>query len=228
MVKVTFGEQLKRIRTQKRYSVRKVALFSGISSSYYSQVENNKRQIPKPDTLRKIAKGLNITTNEIFTLAGLIPDNSDTFDSNDNQTTDKTTVHELQLINSSIRLQIPASRRVYSRLPHLDSDASHPEYFWLKVADNVLITEGITIDSLVVISTDAASCQFSDQHRSKLVALNLDSRGDTVIRRVIWGSNHQYFILNGSADSEPVVLEKTAFEKLFAGVVVNLHREIDV
>ncbi|WP_053072756.1 helix-turn-helix domain-containing protein [Lactiplantibacillus herbarum] len=228
MVKVTFGEQLKRIRTQKRYSVRKVALFSGISSSYYSQVENNKRQIPKPETLRKIAKGLNITTNEIFTLAGLIPNNSDTFDSNDNLTTDKATVHELQLLNSSIRLQIPASRRVYSRLPHLDFAAAQPQYFWLKVADNALITEGITMDSLVVISTDTAICNFSDQHRSKLVALNLDSRGDTVIRRVIWGSDHQYFILNGPADPEPVILEKTAFDKLFAGVVVNLHREIDV
>jgi len=70
----TFGNELRKIRRGKGDSVRKVALYAGISASYYSQIENNKRQIPKPNTLRKIAKGLRISETQIFELADLIPD----------------------------------------------------------------------------------------------------------------------------------------------------------
>lgn len=72
----TFGDKIKRIRLSKGDSVRKVALYAGISASYYSQVENNKRSVPKPNTLRKIAKGLHLSEDEIFKLANLIPADS--------------------------------------------------------------------------------------------------------------------------------------------------------
>lgn len=72
--KEQFGANIKAIRERKDYTVRQVALWSGISSSYLSQVENAKREIPSPKTLRKIANGLRITENEIFELAGLVID----------------------------------------------------------------------------------------------------------------------------------------------------------
>lgn len=70
VTKEEFGKKIKNIRTEKRFSVRQAALQSGISNSFLSQVENGKRNIPKPETLKKIAKGLRISEDEIMYIAG--------------------------------------------------------------------------------------------------------------------------------------------------------------
>lgn len=69
--KEKFGSQLKQLRNEKHFTVRQAALQAGISNSFWSQVENGKRNIPKPDTLRKIAKGLRVPENDILLLAGI-------------------------------------------------------------------------------------------------------------------------------------------------------------
>ncbi|VDG18734.1 XRE family transcriptional regulator [Lactobacillus brevis KB290] [Lactiplantibacillus mudanjiangensis] len=66
-----FGIEIRKIRENKHFSVRQSALQGGISSSYWSQVENGKRNIPKPATLEKIARGLSTDKDVIFKLAGL-------------------------------------------------------------------------------------------------------------------------------------------------------------
>lgn len=69
--KNNFGLSIKKIREEKGFSVRQAALQANISSSYWSQVENNKRNVPKPTTLEKIAKGLRIPVQNIYQIAGL-------------------------------------------------------------------------------------------------------------------------------------------------------------
>lgn len=68
---LNFGPKIKEIRNKKRFTVRQAALQAGISPSFWSQVENKKREIPKPKTLQKMATGLRITDDEIFKLAGI-------------------------------------------------------------------------------------------------------------------------------------------------------------
>lgn len=69
--KSNFGLTIKKIREEKGFSVRQAALQANISSSYWSQVENNKRNIPKPATLEKMARGLRIPVQNIYQIAGL-------------------------------------------------------------------------------------------------------------------------------------------------------------
>lgn len=67
-----FGASIKNIRNKKNMSLRQVEIASGgLSSSFISKLENGKRNIPKPETLEKLAKGLRIPKEEIFKLAGL-------------------------------------------------------------------------------------------------------------------------------------------------------------
>ena len=66
-----FRTEIKNIRLEKKFTLRQVALQSGIDAGYLSQLENGKRNIPKPTTLEKLAKGLRISKEEIFKLAGL-------------------------------------------------------------------------------------------------------------------------------------------------------------
>lgn len=67
-----FGNQIKQIREEKGYSVRQVALNSGMSPSYLSRIENGYRDLPTNKTLYKIAKGLRITNDEILRIAGIV------------------------------------------------------------------------------------------------------------------------------------------------------------
>lgn len=72
---LNFGPKLKELRNEKRFTIRQAALQAGISSSFWSQVENKKREIPKPNTLKKMAKGLRVSEQEILELAGIINGN---------------------------------------------------------------------------------------------------------------------------------------------------------
>lgn len=67
----SFGDSIKKIRKEKGFSIRQVALQAEMSNSFLSQVENNKRNIPKPETLKRMAKGLRVDENKLFKLAGL-------------------------------------------------------------------------------------------------------------------------------------------------------------
>ncbi|WP_395318948.1 helix-turn-helix domain-containing protein [Fructilactobacillus frigidiflavus] len=73
-----FGNEIRNIRKKHKYSLRKAEQRSGISYAYISKLENGDRNIPKPETLRKLAKGIGISEEEIFKLAGLESSSSET------------------------------------------------------------------------------------------------------------------------------------------------------
>lgn len=68
----SFGEILRELRKEKKISLRNLGIKSGISHAYLSQLENNKRGTPKPETLKKIAEGLKIPYSELMEAAGYI------------------------------------------------------------------------------------------------------------------------------------------------------------
>lgn len=65
-----FGEALRKIRETRGLNVNQLAMYSHVSASLISQIENGKRGIPKPDTIEKLAKGLKIDYKYLMTLAG--------------------------------------------------------------------------------------------------------------------------------------------------------------
>ena len=79
-----FANYLKEVRKNKKITLVDLAKIAGTSNSYLSQLENAKRNPPKPDLLKNIAAGLaRHDTNEAHTLyeelmkkAGYIPDDA--------------------------------------------------------------------------------------------------------------------------------------------------------
>ena len=59
-----FGVELKRLRKNRKLTVRKLAELSGTSHSYLSQLENGRVNPPKPEMIKKIAKGLSLTSKD--------------------------------------------------------------------------------------------------------------------------------------------------------------------
>jgi len=235
----TFGNELRKIRRGKGDSVRKVALYAGISASYYSQIENNKRQIPKPNTLRKIAKGLRISETQIFELADLIPDELEKANLSDKRPSGRNKSYRLNITGkpddlptaTSLRIPIsdmqtklciPDNMKVSSKLPV--RNAKKPGLSWLKVTDTNLMMLGILQNDLVVVDAAEEACQLASEN-AKLVAINLKS-GKTTIRRVLPVANDQVLLTTGFPSEKSVFLSRDKFEAQLAGAVINLYRDV--
>ena len=82
----SFGEELRRIRKEKKLSIRKLGELSGISHAYLSQIENGKRDAPKPELIKKLSDGLKVDNLSLLKLAGhisysdLVKENTKLFD----------------------------------------------------------------------------------------------------------------------------------------------------
>lgn len=65
-----FGDYLKQLRVDKKMTIMQLAQESGISASQISRIENGVRGIPKPDTIQKLSKALNVSSDEMMAYAG--------------------------------------------------------------------------------------------------------------------------------------------------------------
>ena len=73
----SFGEYLKGLRMSRKMSIRKLAMKSGVSSSYISNIEIGKRNVPTPDAIKKLSVALNITQEEMMIKAGHLREQKD-------------------------------------------------------------------------------------------------------------------------------------------------------
>lgn len=73
-----FGFYIRELRTHRNLSIRQLEMYSGVSNSYLSQLENGKKNIPSPDILKKLSGPLKTPYSDLMIAAGHIDnDNSD-------------------------------------------------------------------------------------------------------------------------------------------------------
>lgn len=62
---IMLGENLKRIRNSKRMSTRELARKCNMCNSIVANIESGKSKNPTIDTVKKLAKALNVTIDEL-------------------------------------------------------------------------------------------------------------------------------------------------------------------
>ena len=67
----SIGDFIREQRTQARVSLRQLAKVAGISNPYLSQIERGLRK-PSADILQQIAKGLQISAEQLYVRAGIL------------------------------------------------------------------------------------------------------------------------------------------------------------
>lgn len=77
VLKVDFGDELKRIRESRGMTVNQLAMYSEVSSATISRVENKKRGIPRPKYIRKLADALKYPYDDLMRLAGHLDNNQE-------------------------------------------------------------------------------------------------------------------------------------------------------
>ncbi len=67
-----FGEYLRTLRLEKRYSLREVEQMSGVSNSYLGLIERGQRPIPGADILKKLAPVFDIPIRDMLAAGGYL------------------------------------------------------------------------------------------------------------------------------------------------------------
>lgn len=73
-----FGDYLKELRESKGMTVNQLAVYSGVSAAAISRIENGKRGVPKPETIKKLSEALKEPYPEMMKVAGHLKDITET------------------------------------------------------------------------------------------------------------------------------------------------------
>lgn len=118
-----FGAMLYDIRQKKRMSIAQASTRIGISSGYLSELENCKRNVPRHQTVLKIATGLELSTSQQTKLIQLadVERSTDLFTKN--------LPAELRTLILSIRVHAPsldlaATRSLHAHLESLSAQSN--------------------------------------------------------------------------------------------------------
>lgn len=182
--KKQFGQEIKKIRDQHSYSLRQVSYQSktesesAISPSYWSLIERGERNIPKPDTLKRMAHGLRVPANIVLSLAGY------------QETTENKIIENLGEItpfDNEETIAIPvvgtikcgpdglalSDRTGYE--PVQKSEIGDPkDYFWLKTKGDSMIGDGIFDGDSALIRKDV------EIENGKIYAVIIDGEEGTL------------------------------------------------
>ncbi|QQX13904.1 transcriptional regulator [Bacillus altitudinis] len=69
---MNFGAYLRALREKRKLSVNQLAMYSEVSAAGISRIENGKRGIPKPPTIKKLAGALKVPYEDMMQAAGYI------------------------------------------------------------------------------------------------------------------------------------------------------------
>jgi transcriptional regulator with XRE-family HTH domain len=65
---------MRSLREGQKLSVREAAAKSGVSVSYITQIENERRKTPSPEVLKKLAPAYNVPVRDLLKAAGYMDD----------------------------------------------------------------------------------------------------------------------------------------------------------
>lgn len=67
-----FGAYMKKLREERKFSVRQLAMKAGVSPAQVSRMETGDRGTPRPETIKKLAIALNVDYEHLMKKAGYI------------------------------------------------------------------------------------------------------------------------------------------------------------
>lgn len=76
MEEFEFGAYIRTLREKADISLNQLAEESGVSNAQISRIENGKRGVPKVDTLKRLAKPLKVSYEELLDKAGYFKKNN--------------------------------------------------------------------------------------------------------------------------------------------------------
>ncbi|USS89879.1 helix-turn-helix domain-containing protein [Fructilactobacillus cliffordii] len=182
---------------RKKFTLRQLAVQAKLDPGYLSLLERGKRNIPKPDTLRKLTKGLRIDESEIFKMAGL---------ESPNEPTNLTSIDSSEMISIPIIDEIACGEPI-TAVENISGHMLLPgdlvkggDYFILKCI-------GKSMEPAIMNGFNVLVREQLDDENGQITAVLLDDDNTATLKRVK-KIKSSIILMHDNPDFEPIILNE--------------------
>lgn len=200
---MTVGELIKKLREEKDFSQRQLALYSEVSNTEISKIESGERQNPNPDILKKIADALNINYIELYKAAGYIETLTKPLVFNDPSSEYRTSnATPAEMVMLPVLGDIRAGKPLFAD-EHLKGQMPFPkemlsagyDHFLLKIDGDSMTGDGIEAGDIVLIRV-----QNYIDYKNQIAAVIINGY-EACLKHVIYPEGSDMVILRSSNPS---------------------------
>lgn len=222
---MTVGELIKKLREEKDFSQRQLALYSEVSNTEISKIESGERQNPNPDILKKIADALNINYIELYKAAGYIETLTKPLVFNDPSSEYRTSnATPAEMVMLPVLGDIKAGKPLFAE-EHFKGEMPFPkqmltpgyDHFLLKVDGDSMTGDGIDPNDIVLIRVQ----NFID-YNNQIAAVIINSC-EACIKHVIHPEGSDMVILRSSNTKYPDIVHP-ANDLIINGVYAGVFK----
>lgn len=208
---VEFSEYLKNMREKRGLTIRQLEAFSGVSNAYISQIESGERKTPSPKILKKLAKPLRVSIEELYSAAGYLGVAEDQADYT------AATLKMLPVLGI-IRAGSPlfADENIIGYEPANADDLKGGEYFYLRVTGDSMIGSRIQEGDLVLVRKQ-------DDVNSGQIAVVMVNSDEATIKKV-YKQDDQLLLQADNPKYPPMILKGDDVKII--GIVVKVEFKV--
>ena len=200
------GLYLKELRLKSNLTTKQVEVKTGISNSYISLIERNKRK-PSAEILHKLAIAYKVKTEDLLRFIGYLP-----------PIQNKVNFNQIPIYNTVLTEKpffISENIEGYSPLPPGLETYSTKDFFAIRVKDKSMTSKSIKEDDILIIKKQ------SDVENGNIALISLNNK--ITIKRITKQNN--YIILqSANLEHSPLLVKETDNFKIIGKIEWVIHK----
>jgi len=200
------GVFLKELRIKNNFTIMQVEVKTGISNSYISLIERNKRK-PSMEILHKLAKTYKVKTEDLLRFMGYLP-----------PIQNKINFNQIPIYNIVPKEKpsfISENMEEYSPIPPGLESSTTKDYIAIRVKSKSMTCKRIEMDDILIIRKQSEV----ENGIIALVSLN----NELVIKRIIKQNKH-IILHSTNSDYSPILVKESDDFKIIGKVEWVMHK----
>jgi len=200
------GLFLKELRLKNSLTTKQVEVKTGISNSYISLIERNKRK-PSAEILNKLAKAYRVKTEDLLRFIGYLPPIQNKVNTNQ--------IPIYNIVSTKKPFLISENIEGYSPLPPGLENYSTKDLFAIQVKDKNMTSKSIKEDDILIIKKQ------SDVENGTIALISLNN--EIAIQRIV--KQNKYIILQSiNLEHSPILVKETDNFNIIGKVEWAMHK----
>jgi repressor LexA len=200
------GVFLKELRIKNNFTIMQVEVKTGISNSYISLIERNKRK-PSVEILHKLAKTYKVKTEDLLRFIGYLP-----------PIQNKINFNQIPIYNIVPKEKpsfISENMEEYSPIPPGLESSTTKDYIAIRVKSKSMTCKRIEMDDILIIRKQSEV----ENGIIALVSLN----NELVIKRIVRQNKH-IILQSTNSDYSPILVKESEDFKIIGKVEWVMHK----
>jgi len=200
------GLFLKELRLKNSLTTKQVEVKTGISNSYISLIERNKRK-PSAEILNKLAKAYRVKTEDLLRFIGYLPPIQNKVNTNQ--------IPIYNIVSTKKPFLISENIEGYSPLPPGLENYSTKDLFAIRVKDKNMTGKSIKEDDILIIKKQ------SEVENGTIALISLNN--EIAIQRIV--KQNKYIILQSiNLEHSPILVKETDNFNIIGKVEWAMHK----